>query len=315
MKRTKWVGAMAMAASGAAMLLSAHAALADGVAIAPSALAPAERAALADSIARARTAEPAAFAAVADIRSKVPLVDRKKRGRFMSVTSEFHTLGRAALFPMLDMLAVNAAPRGPLSASAWRGLRVSLIEAVGMLRDPRARPVLDAILHAPVSDPYVTAAAAEALGRLGDDASAKELVRLAFSPGPRELPVLRMVGECRRAVVAHALADALPKQTKPARERLMIHALSDVGNAWAWQTPTLRKSTERAEVQRTAAAALVDEFVRVTGDMRLDAEEAIFVVDDPATPWLIQQAEGTASPAQAAALSDLARRFRHNPTR
>lgn len=314
MKPTRRLGFSA-ALLGVAGIFWAHAARADGVAISPSALAPAERSALVASIARVRSARPATFAAVADIRHKVPLVDRKKRGRLMSVTSEFHALGHAALFPMLQMLAVDAAPRGPLSASAWRGLRVSLIEAVGMLRDSRARPVLDAILKAPVTDPYVTAAAAEALARLGDNASAHELIGLAFSPGPRELPVLRMIGECRRTVVARALAGALATEKDPAKQRLMIHALSDVGNAWAWQTPALRGSSERGAVQQTAATALVGAFLRVKGDLRLDVEEAVFVVDAPQTPELIARAESTANASQAGALRELARRFRRNPTR
>ena len=62
------------------------------------------------------------------------------------------------------------APTSERIAKRWRG-RMQIVESLGLLRDPRAVPALSAIL-ASCTEPYpVLAAAARALGRIGDPAA------------------------------------------------------------------------------------------------------------------------------------------------
>src|SRR5689334_553773 len=120
--------------------------------------------ALPDEIALSKAQNPQAFAALDAVIVKVPALDRARRGNLPIITPSLRRLGPAALMPMLDRLQ-RPLPTG-LSASAARGLRLSLIEAVGMIRDPKATPVLTAILDG-AQDFDTARLAAEALGRIG----------------------------------------------------------------------------------------------------------------------------------------------------
>jgi hypothetical protein len=67
-------------------------------------------------------------------------------------------------------------------------------------------------------------------------------------------------------------------------------------------------------VRATAAAALVDAFVREPS-LRSEASNALMVVDAPSTPALVAAAKPFASSDTVAALDRLLARFAANPAR
>jgi hypothetical protein len=273
-----------------------------------------QRTELVAKISKARVAEPAAFTVIARTPELAVEMDKNKRGRFAPVGRHLRRLGKPALLPMLEMLAVQGPRQGNLTDSAWLALRVGLIEAVGAQREAIAQPVLRAILDGE-TDYWVVRAAAEAIGRYGDDAAAKTLIGLAANAGPKQLAVLSAIGDCRRRVVAEALADMVRKSLDAKQAKLVIDALGDVGNSWAWKTPSVSKYGEETSVRGTAAKALVAAFVKHQGSLRGQAQKAILLVDDASTPSLIAQARSGAPPATQAALDQLAQKFANNPLR
>lgn len=286
---------------------------ADGIGVQARYLKQSDRAALKAEITKARAKHPAVFKTVAQAPDIAREVDENKRGRAASITLPLKALGPDALYPMLEMLAIDGPPRGKLSDSAWTTLRVGLLEAVGMIGDAKAKPVLTAVLDRE-SQFEIVRAATEALGRLGDDASAKKLAKLATKPGSRQAGVLAGIGECRRVVCAQALASFAGAQDASAA-LVIIKSLQDVGNAYAWKTPSVAKSGEGDQVRALAADALVKLFVANPGYPRQKAITALQIVAAPSTPKLIQAAKQGADPELAAALDELAYAFANNPAK
>ncbi len=293
---------------------TAHAAGPQGVAITVKQLNPKAQQDLTARIAKARAKHPGAFKRVLDVVSRVPELDKRRRGPFATITLGLKGIGPDALMPMLEMLAVNGPARGKMTPTAWTTLRVGLIEAVGIQRDPVAEPVLGAILDNE-TDYWIVRAAAEALGRIGTDASAKKLVALASKPNRRRTAVLSAIGSARRPVVAQALAKIVAETQDHQTTKLAIRALGDIGNVWAWKTPALSKTGEAGSVRSTAAKALVDTFVRLYRDqyLRAEVQKSLLLVDDPATIGLIEGAKSGASPELAAALDALEQKVANSP--
>lgn len=307
-----WVAvAVAALSFGAAM----GEARADGVLLGPGGLAPSERAALVADIQKARSATPAAFAAVADLRARLGELDAAKRGRFAPIGPMLKRIGPDGLLPMLEHVAIDSPPRKGLTDTAWSAWRVGLLEAIGTLRDARSAPVLVAVLDGPETDFGVVRAAAAALGKLGTDAAAAKLVAMAKTAGPKQKAVLAGMGHCRRTVVAQVLAAAIAARPDEGTAEDVVRSLGDVGSAWAWDTPVVSASGERKAVQAIAAKALVEAFVAYGGKVRKTASNALMVVDDPSTPALAQAAKQGASAEVRAALDELVQRFANNPTR
>jgi HEAT repeat protein len=286
-----------------------------GVVIAPERLPTNVRLQLASEIEEARNAQPAAFSAVATIQNRMPELEAHKRGRYANVGPLLKTIGPSALLPMLELIAFDGPTRGDLSESAWTAFRSGLLEAVGVLRDPRAGPVLRAVLEGNEREFHVLRSAAEALGYLGDDSSAAKLVEIARTRGPKQEAVLAGMGSCRRLSVAEALASELATHPAAGSAEYVVKSLGEVGNAWAWKTPGASAKSEERAVRETAARALVAAFVSYGEPVRQAASNALMVVDDPSTPTLIQAAQQGASPDVAAALTALGARFQRNPTR
>jgi hypothetical protein len=293
---------------------TAHAAATQGVVLTVKELDKNTQTDLFAKIATARVKNPVAFKRVAEVVSRVPELDKQRRGPFATITLGLKRIGPDALMPMLEMLAVNGPPRGNMTPTAWTTLRVGLIEAVGIQRDPVAEPVLSAILDKE-TDYWVVRAAAEALGRIGSDASAKKLVALASKPNTRQKAVLSALGNARRPIVARALAKIVATPLDYESAKLGVKALGDVGNAWAWKTPALAKTGEAGTVRSTAAKALVDSFVHLYRDkyLRTEIQKSLLLVDDPASPGLIEGAKNGASAELAAALDALEQKLAHSP--
>ncbi|MCC6749275.1 MAG: HEAT repeat domain-containing protein [Deltaproteobacteria bacterium] len=282
--------------------------------IGPEDLGPRDWAALRAEIARARRTQPEAFAQVAAVRKNVARLDQRKRGAVAPISPLLKAIGPTALWPMLEMLAVQAAPRGELNASAWLALRLGLVEAVGTIRDARARPVLAALWLAP--ETLLVRAVAEALGRLGDDASVALLLdRAGREQGARRMAVYSGMGSCRRLRSTQALAKVLAAEEDPERAKVLVKALAEAGNSGAWRTSGAWAKGEEQAVRETSARALVAAFVKHGGDVRQAASNGLLVVDAPATPGLIAQARARASGLVVEALDALRDRFARNPVR
>ncbi|MFO0571486.1 MAG: HEAT repeat domain-containing protein [Polyangiaceae bacterium] len=314
MKTFKFLS-MLLCAGAFVVVAPATARAESGVAISSKSLGVKPEAELKSAIAKARAANPAAFKRVERLPAAVEKLDKARRGRFASVSRELWHLGKPALLPMLEMLAVKGPARGNMTDTAWTTLRVSLIEAVGMHRDPVAVPVLGSILDHE-TEHYVVRAAAEALGRIGDDASAKKLAELATAPGPKQAAVLSGIADCRRAVAVSRVAKFLESPTDYETTKLALRSLGSMGSSWAWQTANVKKSGEESSVRPVAAEALVRAFARFEDkELRLAAQKAILMVDDPSTPNVIESVKSQADAETRSALELLAKKFAANPVR
>lgn len=288
---------------------------ANGRVLSPKTLPEPARAQLEVELSRAKAVNPEAFTRLARVLAQVETLDARKRGRLAPVSPLLKALGPDALWPIVERLAFEAGEM-PTAASARLALDVGLIEAGGYLRDVRAAPVWIAILDGAEQRPEVVRAAAGALARLDTDAAAAKLVALANGDGLRRDAALAMMGNCRRLVVARTLADSAANPLGDARTmQTIIRSLGDVGNAWAWRTPSVRARSEEGAVRQVAAQALLTVWLEHDGAVRQAAANALLVVDAPTTPLLLQRARAGASADDRQALDALAIRLANNPAR
>ncbi|HVJ89251.1 MAG TPA: hypothetical protein VM580_05560, partial [Labilithrix sp.] len=168
-------------------------------------------------------------------------------------------------------------------------------------------------------DDRTTRAAAEGLARIGTDEALSILTTEATKArgaqresSARELAILSGMHDARRETAARFLESRL-RDADHATARIIVKSLGGVGNAWAWKT--ISDQTEASATRRIAAKALVEAYVKFTGDVRAQAAKAILVVDDASTPSLIAEAKKGASHDVAGALDTLEVRFAKNPAR
>lgn len=265
---------------------------------------------LRQDVARARAADPRAFARVSDLVALAPDANARARARRAPIALYVASLGPSAVLPTLELLALDP-PRGVPSESA-PALRRELIEATGLLRDARAVPVLAAILEDPKEEPETTRTTTEALARIGGaTAASKILTTLASARDARARAILAGMGELRRVDVAEELAARLRAAPDDATARVAARSLGRAGNAWAWRAESDR--TDESRIRATAARALVEAFMRWSGEARTAAESALLVVDAPETPALIAEARRSATPELARALDGLAAHYARSP--
>jgi RNase P/RNase MRP subunit POP5 len=295
--------------------LWAQTSLADGVALRSGDLPKRDRDALRAEIVRARTDSPLAFERVAGAPALAIKFDARRHGRYATITPHLKRLGPSALLPMLDALAFDGPARAGMSDGAWLTLRVGLLEAVGSLRDPRAVPVLEAILDQTSVEPEVTRAAAEALGRIGSDRAVRKLVAASRSQGARQRAIVQGMADCRRLAMARHIASWLQRKPDDPLALDLVKAMGSVGNAWAWKASTAHASEQDA-TRALAAGTLVQAFVRHDGDVREAAAKALLVVDHPSAKSLVERETLRARSASLRAeLETLSRRFAENPIR
>jgi hypothetical protein len=278
-----------------------------GVQLAPEALETTARARLLREVRRARREDPATFAAVKHIRAELPALARRQRGRALTVLQPLRSLGRAGLWPMLAELALEAEPRGSLSERAWHGWRVSLLEAVGSLREPGTAPVLEAILASEEPDEAVRRSAAVALGRLSTPPATAALVQLVrLRQEQRWLLYLGALGECRRTAAAQELATVLSGSANDAAAtKIALDALGQIGNAWAWKTPKVAQSGEGEIVRRIALEALIEAYPRLDREARSLAAKALLLIGHPKTQTAIKAAQSKVDDSQRQRLTEL----------
>lgn len=298
----------------AALVMAASSAHAGGLLLDASALPDEVRAAFSEEIAKAKAADPAAFAAVRQVAERIDTYDRQKRGRMAPISAMLKHVGARAVWPAVELLAFDAPPASQ-RPSARLALEVGLIEVAGGQRDARLMPLWTAISSSGESRVNVLRAALGAMARLETDDAAQKLVALSRTDGPAQLAALGAMGHCRRLTVARALAEHLEAQPADAVARQVISSLADAGNAWAWRTPSVKARSEEGAVRRVAAQALVRAFVAYSGEVRQAASNALLVVDAPETAALIAEARKAATEENAAALDALDARLAKNPLR
>ncbi len=268
---------------------------------------------LASDIARARRVDARAFATVQSIVSQAGAASARARGRVAPTARQLSTLGPSALLPILDLLALH--PPKDIAAPFAPTVRRALIEATGLLRDARALSVLGAILDDASEDADTVRATTEAIARIGtDEGERRILAALASSTGERTVAIVSAMGECRRRKIAEALAARLASaHDDEVTARAAAKALGRTGNAWAWAT--LADRHEESAIRTLAARALIQAFLRYTGEARDAASNALMVVDSPDTAELLADATTRASAEQARDLRALEARFANNPSR
>jgi hypothetical protein len=296
------------------LALSASASASPGFAVDSTKLVASHRAALRTNIDKARLADPAAFHKVREIVAHAREADKQARGRKAPNSLRLAGLGSKGLMPMLELVAFDAPPLATGETAADRAsVARDLIEAIGLLKDRRAMPVLVAILERE-SDAATTRTAAEAVARMDSDEAANVLVaNVEKATGDRATAILAGMGSCHRTLVARTLAARLAAHPDDASAHPIIKSLGHAGSAWAWKT--LSDRTEEAATRETAARALVTVFVQYAGEAREAAAKALMVVDDAHTNAFIEAARRGAPADTAVALDELARRFASNPTR
>ncbi len=294
-----------------------HEAAAAGAALEPTALPAEVLSQLKADIARSRRETPELFKAVADVAAHANDIDAAARTPAIPFTLHFKPLGNRALFPLLEALVLDAHTPPDVSSTAAAGLRLGLIEAVGIIRDGRSTTVLAKILEQS-KDFDTTRAAAEGLARLGTDEALATLFSAATrardenSVG-RERSILSGLHDARREQAARFLAKRLASTTDPETARVLCKSLGGVGSAWAWKT--VAEPGEASATRSIAATALVEAYARGNAELREHAARAVFVVDAPNTPALIDRAKVGASNETVLALEALAKRFAANPAR
>ncbi|WP_164015667.1 hypothetical protein [Pyxidicoccus trucidator] len=300
---------------GAALFLVALTAGASGAPRATS-LVGGWQAELLEQIAVARRETPEAFSRLDAATARAELLDARKRGTLATVSPVFKELGPEALWPMVERIAFPLEKDlRPVRDSAQLALTVGLMEAAGELRDARLATLWKNILEGADTRAPVLRAAAGALARLETLEAAQTLIALSRLGGPRGEAVQEKLGECRRLVVARALADALEARPAPEEARRLARALGDAGSAWAWKTSSVSARSEEGAVRRVAAEALVRAYLHYTGDVRQALSNAVLRVDAPETPSLIDAVRLQVEEPRRAELEALAERLRRNPLR
>ncbi len=167
-------------------------------------------------------------------------------------------LGRPDFFPLLSAWSIWTVPilLHRLSADTDARVRAAAAEALGRLGDVRA---LEALLHRLSADTAagVRAAAAEALGRLGDRGAVEPLLhRLAFdASGDVRWAAAAALGELGDVRALEALLDCLSADDSSPVRAAAAAALGRLGDVRALEALRHRLSADTDEGVRTAAAA------------------------------------------------------------
>lgn len=295
-------------------LLFSTSALADGILIAPGALSADALSTLKGQVAKARAQQPAAFKAVAGVKGHKWETYRNYRNPMPSTSRELRGLGAPALMPMLEALALNQPTRGALKDEEWDALAIGMLEAVGVLRDTRARPVLLAAFESNAR-PAVIAAAGRALGRLGGDAELQMLTKHAVKGDARYLEAIGGLGQMRRIEAAKHLASILASTKDDSVVEATADALGTLGSSWGWRSYGPKYAAQGLEVRKACAQALAPTFVRVKGTARTAVADGILMVEHPDTVDFLESARPSTGAATQKAVDTLIARVEKQRTR
>ena len=283
------------------------AARADGITVKSSALSSEALTKLETQIQSERAANPKAFEAVKKVKGHRPEVYRNYRNPYPTTTRELRGLGKAALFPILEALAVKAPERGSLNDAEWDALKIGMLEAVGVIGDARARPVVLATFEAPGLGESVQLAAGRAVGRLAGDAELALLTKHAVKGDALLLAAIAGLGEMRRVESAQHLASLLSTTKDADVAKAAAEALGVLGSSWAWRALGPKAEATGLAVRKVCAEALVPKLTRSQGQARIAVGDAILMVDHPTTVDLLKSERATAGKSVQAVDAVIAR--------
>ena len=155
-----------------------------------------DRAALERSVKQARVESPEVFARVRGVVEQADALQGRSRGRLFPFPAMLRSMTKrdaGAAFALVEPLVAPERFTMPLTPRALVALRAGLLEAAGSLREPSLAPVYRSFIVA--SEPReVTRAAAEALAKLGVEADAAMLSKLALTEGALQDSAISALG-------------------------------------------------------------------------------------------------------------------------
>ncbi len=289
---------------------------AGGVWLQPQALPAAAKASLQQAVAAEKLRNPEAFEAVAQTRGCTLAGYSQTRLGKPLCGRELRVGKHAWLLPLLSALALEE-PRGAdghvpyATTEEKQAFALGAIEAVGLLRDARARDVLHAAFAA-AATPQMASNAAEALGRLGGDRELTALLSAARS-ATKQAAALRGLGECKRIDAAKAIAAGLAEAKAPAQVIGWANAAGRVASSWAWQAIVRGAPARAAEATdvRTVAARSLAEAVVATSDAEAVEEivQSLQMTEHPHALQMLADLRGKADAAGQQRLSRASQRF------
>jgi hypothetical protein len=287
---------------------------ADGLVLAADELGASERNKLAAEVEAHRRSRPGPFVAVARTCQHLSELGRQLRDPAPALAAELRPLGREALWPLLEVLALQAPATEGASDAQRQALGAGMLEALGVLRDARAATVLRAAFLRSRSRAVVQAAAL-GLGRLCDDASFALLTERASGSGVRARSAVAGLGQCRRLESAERLAALLEDAQSSPEAAAAAQALGHVGSSWAWRALGRARDAEALAAREVAARALLRGYARAPAATRPVLGRALAMVEHQATRRLAAQLASELDPEARATLDRVIARIERRVSR
>lgn len=253
-----------------------------------------------------------------------------------SCAREMRALGANGLLPMLSALTLEWRPAGFSTDSKQlqkeqRALTVAMVDAVGLLRDLRARPVLlalwkeaatEAEMHVEMGRQMTIArAVAEALGRMGGAVELQALqTRLAVQSRLAVQDKLRLaaiagLGACKRQEAAQSLVMVLGTARGPAssatdasaltEQAWIVQAMGAVASSWAWEALGPTRAQDGLAVRTRVTEALLPLLVKNVGPARERVVQSLQLADLPTLPAKLAALRLNADPTLQHDIDDL----------
>ncbi len=307
------VGSLSMAASSMA-------AEPGGLALQSIQLGAADRTRLQHDVMADRLARPAAYDVVAVAKGCRPDGWRTARTPEPNCSRELRALGPAGLLPMLNALALDWSPKGlstdvGLRTQEERALTVGMLEAIGTLRDTRARPVLHAMwqqargradMLAPLGRQMTVArATAEALGRLGGALELQVLQAHLRPDDPLYAAAIAGLGLCKRTDSAQLLVTALANAKDDATQRWIVQAMGALASSWSWQALGRVRMEDGLRVRQRVTDALLPLLAKTQSESRERVVESLQLADLPDLPARLANLRATADATLRHDIDDL----------
>ena len=291
-----------------------------GLALAPAQMGPADRTALQQAVMADRLARPNAYDVVGAAKGCRPDGWMAARTPEPNCSRELRALGPAGLLPMLSALALDWSPKG-LSTDAVhraqeeRALTVGMLEAVGALRDTRARGVLHALWQqarnrADALTPLgrqmtVARATAEALGRLGGALELQALQSHLRAEDPLYTAAIAGLGVCKRTDAAELLVTALASAKDDAAQRWIVQAMGAIASSWSWQALGRVRAEDAMRVRQRVTTVLLPLLAKTQGEARERVVQSLQLADLPDLPARLNQLRPTADATLQHDIDDL----------
>ncbi len=291
-----------------------------GLAIQAGLLAPADRMALQNAVMADRLARPAAYDLVAVAKGCRPDGWMTARTPEPNCSRELRTLGQAGLLPMLSALALDWTPHGLSTDAAKRtqeerALTVGMLEAIGALRDTRARPVLHAMwlqargrpeMLAPLGRQMTVArATAEAMGRLGGALELQALQSHLRAEDPLYTAAIAGLGACKRTDSAQLLVTALAGAKDDATQRWIVQAMGALASSWSWNALGRVRMEDGLRVRQRVTEALIPLLPKTQGESRERVVQSLQLADLPDLPARLTTLRATADATLQHDIDDL----------